>query len=113
MQAKVTRSSSTVTKTRLCSLFHAWYDPTYERMVRKVPIGPNPFDLTEEEERKVESQLIGCPCGGRFSFKNPLICPVCGEVFSDPPKLSWSEVVVVIDRHIDGNKASIWRPVQS
>jgi hypothetical protein len=91
------------------ALTFSWYDATYESIVHREPVGPNPFDLTEEEQRKVENRLIKCPCGGRFLFKNPLRCPMCCGVFSDPPRLSWSEVVVVMDRHIDGNKTQIWK----
>lgn len=92
-------------------LTFSWYDATYERLIGKGTVGPNPFDLTEEQQKKVENHLVRCPCGGRFLFRNPLKCPSCSGVFSDPPKLSWSEVVVIIDRHVDGDKTAIWRDV--
>lgn len=86
-----------------------WYDPEYEKIVHREPIGPNPFELTGKERKKVEDRLIGCPCGGKFLFRNPLRCPVCHGVFADPPKLSHSETVVIVDRHINGEKSSVWK----
>jgi len=84
------------------------YDEAYRRIVGRAAF---PWNLTANEKEEVERLLVECPCGGRFSFKNPLRCPICGGVFSDPMKLSQSEVVIVIDRHIDGSRTQIWKQV--
>lgn len=65
--------------------------------------------LETEQKEEVEMHLVGCPCGGKLSFKNALKCPVCGGVFSEPMAFSKSEVVIVIDCHIDGNNTRVWR----
>ena len=61
----------------------------------------------EEDIRQIESHLIRCPCGGKFSFSNPLLCPNCRGVLLEP----MTKVIyfVVLDRWIDGEKQRIWQ----
>jgi len=57
------------------------YDPTYESLSN----GKVAWDgrLNTVERRRVEENLLPCPCGGRFSFENPLRCPHCGAALAD------------------------------
>lgn len=70
--------------------------------------GHFPYDLTQEARDEIERHLIECPCGGRFLFKNPLKCPVCGGVFSGPMSET-SEDVFIMDRHIESRETKIWK----
>ena len=80
------------------------YDPDFDRVVGAKKM---PWALTEEERRRVEDHLIVCPCGGRFLFANPLLCPVCGKVFSEP--MLETIYAVVLGQHIDGEKRRAWK----
>jgi len=61
------------------------YDPYFDEVVGEKKM---PWALTEEERRRVEDHLIGCPCGGRFLFANPPLCPTCGKAFGEPMLLT-------------------------
>jgi len=77
-----------------------------ERLLNLVP-GNAPWAFTDEEKKLVEDHLLDCPCGGRFSFRNPLICPECGGAFANPMSLD-DIYFAVIGPWIDGEKADIW-----
>ena len=84
------------------------YDKAYTKLVG----GPIPpwglaWEETTEELKRVEDNLISCPCGGRFLFANPLICPVCKGVFSEP--IAKDIHFIVLDKIIDGEKTSVWK----
>ncbi len=66
---------------------------------------PEKWDL--DSMRLIEAHLIPCPCGGRFSFKNPLRCPNCGGMFSEP--MSKTHYFMDLGRRIDGEKLNVWR----
>lgn len=91
------------------------YDPTYDRLLASIYSGsvPHPWGIIEKGDkdalRIIEEHLIRCPCGGRFSFKNPLRCPVCGGAFSGP--LSETIYFIVLERVIDGDKVNVWKDV--
>ena len=61
---------------------------------------------TEEHFKKVEAQLINCPCGGTFKHDTLPKCPNCGALLR--VRLAPSEYVVV-GRYIQGEKQSPWR----
>lgn len=88
------------------------YDPVYRRLLASHSL-PNAIALTfikernEEALRVIEEHLTSCPCGGRFSFKNPLRCPVCGGAFSGP--LSETIYFLVLDKEVDGEKVNVWK----
>ncbi len=83
------------------------FDPMYEAIAGMV----HPWTLAEERKadilKAVEDHIVDCPCGGRFSFENPLRCPVCGGVFSEP--MSGNIYFVVLDRHLDGEQMNVWK----
>jgi len=66
-----------------------------------------PWVLTEEDKHKVESSVIGCPCGGRFTFVAKPRCPNCNTEIPGilPDKMHW----VQLKNLIDGEKVNIWR----
>jgi len=74
--------------------------------------GGFPFNLTREQKAEVEKRLIPCPCGGRFAFDNPLNCPACGGLLSDPMTLTHAEEALILGRHIDANFTWIWTHVE-
>jgi len=83
------------------------FDPVYQRLVGAV----HPWVLAEEKKvdelKRVEDNLIPCPCGGHFSFENPLICPVCKGVFSEP--IAKNIYYIVLGKMIDGEKTNVWK----
>jgi len=81
------------------------YDPGFERASDCRACVP--WQLTEDQRRRVEENLIHCPCGGVFSFKNPLKCPVCGAPFAEP--MTKDIYFYVLDRVIDGEKVRVWK----
>jgi hypothetical protein len=81
----------------------------YDEIYREVTGGGGfPFNLTREQKTEVEKRLIPCPCGGRFAFDNPLMCPECGGVLIPPMTLAHVEEAIVLDRCIDANFTWIW-----
>ena len=82
-------------------------DPTYEAIAGAT----QPWTLAEEGKpdvlRTIEDSLINCYCGGRFSFENPLRCPRCSGVFSEP--MSQNIYFIVLDMHLDGERINIWK----
>jgi len=89
-------------------------DPTvltfgiYDKGFMKIIPDRAPWDLSDEEKKQVEKHLVDCPCGGRFLFRNPLRCPLCGGAFADPMSLDQIYFVIVSAR-IDGEKTNIWK----
>lgn len=83
------------------------FDPFFEKLVGPVHPWVLAQDGRVDDLRKVEDNLIPCPCGGRFSFDNPLICPVCQGVFSEP--IAKNIHFIVLDRVIDGQKTNVWK----
>jgi hypothetical protein len=83
------------------------FDPKYEAVAGAV----HPWVLTQEGRsdvlRAVEDRLVDCPCGGRFSFDNPLRCPICGDVFSR--QMSKNIYFIVLARRLDGEKKNVWK----
>jgi len=86
------------------------YDSEFEQLQSRQPPG-HLWTLIEEglEEdiRRIESRLMRCPCGGKFSSENPLLCPNCRGVLSEP--ISKTIYLIVLDRWIDGEKQSVWQ----
>ncbi|HEX7392961.1 MAG TPA: hypothetical protein VF374_08460, partial [Thermoplasmata archaeon] len=81
------------------------YDPFYTGLFEKLgQRAEHPWTYAQEGNtealRLIERHLVECPCGGKFSFDNPLRCPECGCVFSEP--LSKTIYYVVLDRVLDG-----------
>src|SRR5258708_6847015 len=78
------------------------FDPTYSSMVHNT----HPWMLTDAEKRIVEAAIIECPCGGRFRFGNPPLCPHCSGDLSDlaPEPIYY----VVLGRRIDGDVSPAW-----
>lgn len=89
-----------------CSTILTWfaYDPDFDRAVGAKKM---PWTLTEDERRKVEDHLVKCPCGGRFLFANPLLCPACGKVLSQP--MAETIYAVVLGQRVDGEKRKVWK----
>lgn len=83
------------------------YDTQYQEIVGRIHPWVLAWDGRMDELRRVESKLRKCPCGGSFSFRNPLRCPVCGKAFSRP--MSDDIFFVILDKRIDGDKANIWK----
>ena len=84
-------------------IFHA-YDSRFEETVRCCRCVP--WELSENEQKLVEAALIPCPCGGRFLFRNPLMCPSCGNPLAKP--MMESIYYYVLDRIIDGENERVW-----
>lgn len=63
--------------------------------------------LTDTCEKVVEGHIVKCPNGGEFNFKNPLKCPVCGNVLEGP--MSERVNFTVLGDVISSNKTNIWR----
>ncbi len=89
--------------------FSTW-DKVFERLRGELG-AKHPWVLGDkalrEDVRHIESHLIRCPCGGKFSFGNRLLCPNCRGVLSEP--ISKTIYFIVLDRWIDGEKESIWQ----
>ena len=81
------------------------YDKKFEELVGDKVI---PWELDEDQKHRIASNLVGCPCGGRFSFANPLRCPRCKGVLSAP--MSPRGIYFVqIDKRLDSEKTRIWK----
>jgi hypothetical protein len=83
------------------------YDPQYQEIVGRIHPWVLAWDGKMGELRRVESRLRKCPCGGSFSFLNPLRCPVCRGAFSGP--ISDDIYFVILGKRIDGEKTNIWK----
>lgn len=83
------------------------FDPAFEAISGNA----HPWTLAKEGKldvlKMIEDNLINCECGGRFSFDNPLKCPRCNGVLSEP--MSQNIYFVVLDKHIDGENVNVWR----
>ncbi len=78
------------------------YNSTYIQIVA----GKHPWRLSDEERKKVEVAMKPCPYGGRFSFDNPPLCPMCHEsvAFLVPGQ----EYFIVAGQWIDGDREDVW-----
>ena len=78
------------------------FDKAYESIVGE----KHPWVLNDTEKVKVENRLKNCPCGGKFRFANPPLCPLCGQSIQSliPAKIYY----VQFDRLIDAGKDSMW-----
>lgn len=79
------------------------FDPNFESIVGK----KHPWTLNEEERRAVERALVDCPCGGKFSFENPLRCPHCNASVRGP--LFETIYYNVVGQVLDGDKQNVWK----
>ncbi len=81
------------------------YDPTYESLSD----GKVAWDgrLNEVERRRIEENLLSCPCGGRFSFENSLRCPFCGAVLAD--SILKTNYFYIIGDDVDGERQNVWK----
>ncbi len=79
------------------------YDPKYVDLVGEV----HPWMLDRDQEERVETQLVQCPCGGRFLFSNAPRCPSCGASLASclPSSLHY----LILGRLIDGDRERIWK----
>lgn len=86
------------------------YDRAYQQL-QGAADWKHPWTLAHEgpesDVERIESALISCPCGGSFSFKNPLLCPSCRGVLMGP--MSETIYFAIIDRRIDGEEQSVWK----
>lgn len=80
------------------------YDPVYKRLVRK---SKAPDELNKSDQKRIEKQLIGCDCGGTFSFNNQLKCPICKGVLAEP--ISKDIHYIILRRIIDGEEVNVWK----
>lgn len=78
------------------------YNPKYIEIVGSIM----PDILTRDGQKQIEENLIGCPCGGKFLFANPLLCPKCGGVLSEP--MTKNIYCIIIKNRINGQKEKIW-----
>jgi hypothetical protein len=80
------------------------YDGRYENIVGD---GIHPWTLAADQQSAVEAAMSLCPCGGRFAFQNPPLCPHCSrEVSSLTPS---REYFVVVGRRLDAASDAMWR----
>lgn len=81
------------------------YDPTYDSLSD----GKVAWDgrLNGVERRRIEENLLPCPCGGQFSFKNSLRCPYCGDVLAD--SILKTNYFYAIGPNIDAEKQNVWK----
>jgi len=80
------------------------FDPTFEAIVgKKVP-----WTLKENELNAVEQALINCPCGGKFRFSNPPLCPRCKKSIAEifPSEIHYAVLTRVLK---SSSSASVWR----
>jgi len=84
-------------------LLFSSYDDYYSKLVND----KHPWVLNIKEKEKVERELIKCPCGGRFLFKNKPRCPFCNKPIQNllPAKIYY----VILGKIIDGDKEIIWK----
>ena len=85
---------------------------SYDKVYTKLVGGPIPpwglaWGKKTEELKRVEDNLVSCPCGGRFLFVNPLICPVCKGVFSEP--IAEDIHFIILGKLIDADKENVWK----
>ncbi len=79
------------------------YDRAYSALANKLP-----WMLTDAEKRHVEDALLPCPCGGKFAFGNPPLCPYClQEIRSLVPDPIY---YLVVDNRVRGEDVIIWSP---
>ena len=93
-------------------LMFSMYDPFYTKLFEDLGQEAEcPWTYAEEGNTEalnlIERNLIGCPCGGQFSFDNHLRCPKCAGVFSEP--LSKTIYFIVLDKLLDGNEVNVWK----
>jgi hypothetical protein len=79
------------------------YDERYESLVGDV----HPWMLAAEQQSLVEAAMSTCPCGGRFAFENPPLCPHCSrEVSYLAPS---REYFLILGRRFDAEPDAMWR----
>ena len=81
------------------------YDKTYQSLV------PNkhPWDLNAKEKAIIESNLVACPCGGKFPFAAKPRCPRCNhEIPSIVDNIHWIDW----KNRLDGERRNIWKTVK-
>lgn len=80
------------------------YDAAYERIVGN---DAHPWMLNAEQQSAVEAGMSHCPCGGRFAFANPPLCPHCSRdvSFLTPSR----EYFVIVGRRLDATSDAMWR----
>ena len=67
----------------------------------------SPFNLDDDGKRSIEENLKPCPCGGRFRFDTPLLCPKCKSAISKGyPKAVY---YFVIGERLQAKEDNIWR----
>ena len=77
------------------------YAPAYARLLDK-----HPWMLTADERHRVESVVRPCPCGGRFAFGNPPLCPKChADISALVPN---KDYFIVTGRRVNGDKDDAW-----
>jgi hypothetical protein len=84
-------------------LVFSTYDSRYVQIVGEV----HPWMLDFDQKAEIEEHLVGCPCGGSFSFSNPPRCPYCGGSLQSA--LPSSMHYVIVGRLIDGDREPIWK----
>ena len=80
---------------------------SYDKYYSKIVNDKHPWVLNKADKERVERELIKCPCGGKFLFKNKPRCPFCNESIQNllPAKIYY----VILGKVIDGDKEKIWR----
>jgi hypothetical protein len=69
--------------------------------------GLSPFSLDDDSKRSIEENLKPCPCGGRFRFDTPLLCPKCESAISKGyPRAVY---YFVISECLRAEKDNIWK----
>jgi hypothetical protein len=74
--------------------------------IPKKMLESSPKHLSDEYQRLLEDNLKPCPCGGRFRFRVPLLCPECSGTISGG--YPGAEYYFVIDRVLKGERDPIW-----
>lgn len=79
---------------------------TYNTTYGRIAPDKHPWMLDRAEQQRVEAAIRPCPYGGRFSFTNPPLCPICHEsvAFLVPDK----EYYIVTGRQLDGDHDDVW-----
>jgi len=78
------------------------FDKQYERVVGQ----KHPWTLEVDERRRVEEAIGSCPCGGRFSFTNPPLCPCCHESLASlvPDAIYY----IVTGKQLEADRDRMW-----
>ena len=79
---------------------------TFDKVYRSIVPDKHPWSLTTEEQRRVDSRLKPCKCGGRFSLREHPRCPYCWCNLSE--LLGGDICYVRFPGSVDGDEVNVW-----